>query len=556
MMASSPRLPGRKPERADVVIVGAGVGGALTALTLAQAGLRVVCLEQGGWTRPEDHPHYSPDWDYLRATRWSTAPNIRRRTQDYPIDTVDENPLMWNGVGGSSVVYTATWPRFRPSDFRKGTEHGLQPNWPFSYEDLAPWYETHDALVGVSGFDGDPAIPGRGPFQTPPVAPGPLGSVAGRGFEKLGWHFWPMPCAILGAPFKERPACNNCGSCQSGCPTGALNDYQVSVWPYALAAGAELRAFARVERIETGPDGRATGVVYVDRQTGLRYEQDADVVVVAANGIGTPRLLLLSESAQHPRGLANSSDEVGRNLMHHGLALVEIWAPERTDSHQGIISAVFICEEFAETDPSRGFINGVTLHITRQNGAGYQANGAHSGNAAPWGTAHHDWFRRHFGYGFNVLVVGDDLPIATNRVTLSDTLTDSDGLPAPHITYKLDPNDRRQIDFGIARALDLAEAIGATDTLVNNLTNAAGEYVPPAWHLLGTCRMGTDPDASVVNQWHQSWDVPNLYIIDGSVLPTGGAVNPTSTIGALAMRAAANLRDTFADARAGAQAGE
>ena len=186
MMASSPRLPGRKPERADVVIVGAGVGGALTALTLAQAGLRVVCLEQGGWTRPEDHPHYSPDWDYLRATRWSTAPNIRRRTQDYPIDTVDENPLMWNGVGGSSVVYTATWPRFRPSDFRKGTEHGLQPNWPFSYEDLAPWYETHDALVGVSGFDGDPAIPGRGPFQTPPVAPGPLGSVAGRGFEKLG----------------------------------------------------------------------------------------------------------------------------------------------------------------------------------------------------------------------------------------------------------------------------------------------------------------------------------------------------------------------------------
>ncbi len=553
-MASSPRLPGRKPERVDVVIVGAGVGGALTALTLAQAGLNVVCLEQGGWTRPEDHPHYSPDWDYQRATRWSTAPNIRRRTQDYPIDTRDENPLMWNGVGGSSVVYTATWPRFRPSDFRKGAEHGLQPDWPFTYEDLAPWYDTHDALVGVSGLAGDPAIPERGPFQTPPVSPGPLGTVSGRGFEKLGWHFWPMPCAILGAPYKGRPACNNCGSCQSGCPTGALNDYSITVWPQAIAAGADLRTFARVERIETGPDGRATGVVYVDRQTGLRFQQDADVVVVAANGVGTSRLLLLSENAQHPHGLANSSDQVGRNLMHHGLALVEIWSPERTDSHQGIISAVYICEEFAETDPTRGFINGVTLHITRQNGAGYQANGAHSGNAAPWGTAHHEWFRRHFGFGFNVLVVGDDLPIATNRVTLSDTLTDTDGLPAPHLTYKLDPNDRRQIDFGIARALDLAEAIGATDTRVNDLTNASGEYTPPAWHLMGTCRMGTDPEASVVNQWHQSWDVPNLYIIDGSVLPTGGAVNPTSTIGALAMRAAADLRDTFADARAGVRA--
>ena len=553
-MASSPRLPGRKPERADVVIVGAGVGGALTALTLAQAGLKVVCLEQGGWTRPEDHPHYSPDWEYQRATRWSTAPNIRRRTQDYPIDTRDENPLMWNGVGGSSVVYTATWPRFRPSDFRKGTEHGLQPNWPFAYEDLAPWYDTHDALVGISGWDGDPAIPARGPFQTPPVAPGPLGTVVARGFETLGWHYWPMPCAILGAPFKGRHACNNCGNCQNGCPTGALNDYQVSVWPYALAAGVELRTFARVERIETGPAGRASGVVYVDRQTGLRYQQDADVVVVAANGVGTPRLLLMSENARHPRGLANSSDQVGRNLMHHGLVLVEIWSPERTDSHQGIISAVYICEEFAETDPSRGFINGITLHITRQNGAGYQANGAHSGNAAPWGPTHHDWFRRHFGFGFNVLVVGDDLPVATNRVTLSTTEVDSDGLPAPRITYKLDPNDRRQIDFGIDRARDLARAIGATDIRVNNLTNAAGEYAPPAWHLLGTCRMGTDPEASVVNQWHQSWDVPNLYIIDGSVLPTGGAVNPTSTIGALAMRAAANLRDAFADARAGVRA--
>jgi choline dehydrogenase-like flavoprotein len=552
-MASSPRLPGRKPERADVVIVGAGVGGALTALTLAQAGLKVVCLEQGGWTRPEDHPHYSPDWEYQRATRWNTAPNIRRRTQDYPIDTRDENPLMWNGVGGSSVVYTATWPRFRPSDFRKGTEHGLQPDWPITYEDLAPWYDQHDALVGVSGLLGDPAIPPRGPFQTKPLPQGPLGEISARGFEKLGWHFWPMPVAILAEEFKGRPACNNCGNCQNGCPTGAMNDYSVSVWPQAIAAGTDLRPYSRVERIETGPDGRATGVVYVDRQTGLRYQQDADVVVVAANGVGTPRLLLLSESAQHPHGLANSSDQVGRNLMHHGLALVEIWTPERTDSHQGIISALFICEEFAETDPSRGFVNGVTLHITRNNGAGYQANGSHSGNVAPWGAGHHEWFRRHFGHVFNVLVVGDDLPIATNRVTLSTTETDSDGLPAPHITYKLDPNDRRLMDFGIDRALDLARAVDATDVKVNAFTDADGNYAPPAWHLLGTCRMGSDPESSVVNQWHQSWDVPNLFIIDGSVLPTGGAVNPTSTIGALAMRAATNLRDRFADVRAGAR---
>ncbi len=542
---------GRKPERADVVIVGAGVGGALASLTLARADLRVVCLDQGGWTRPEDHPHYSPDWEWQRATRWSTAPNVRRRTQDYPIDTVDEMTLMWNGIGGSSTVYTATWPRFRPSDFRKGTEHGLQPDWPFTYEDLAPWYEMHDQMVGVSGLLGDPAIPQRGPFQTRPLPPGPLGGVVARGFEKLGWHWWPMPCAILAEPFNGRPACNNCGNCQSGCPTGAHNDYQITVWPHAIAAGTELRPYSRVERIETGPDGRATGVVYVDRQTGLRYQQDADVVVVAANGVGTPRLLFLSESARFPNGLANSSDQVGRNLMHHGLAIIEIWTRERTDAHQGIISAVFISEEFAETDPARGFINGLTMHITRMNGAGYQSNGSHSGNVAPWGQAHHAWFREHFAHGFNVLIVGDDLPIADNRVTLSQTLRDDSGLPAPTITYKLDPNDRRMMDFGIERARDLARAVDAFDVKVNAFTDAEGNYRPPAWHLLGTCRLGHDPATSVLNQWQQSWDVPNLFIMDGSVLPTGAAVNPTSTIGALTLRAANHLRDHFAEVKRG-----
>ncbi len=328
---------------------------------------------------------------------------------------------------------------------------------------------------------------------------------------------------------------------------------QISVWPQAIAAGAELRPFSRVERIETGADGRATGVVYVDRQTGLRYQQDADVVILAANGVGTPRLLLLSESARFPNGLANSSDQVGRNLMHHGLAIIEIWTRERTDAHQGIISAVFISEEFAETDPARGFVNGFTMHITRMNGAGYQANGSHSGNVAPWGPAHHAWFREHFGHGFNVLIVGDDLPIADNRVTLSETLRDDSGLPAPKITYKLDPNDRRMMDFGIDRAKDLARAVDAFDVKVNAFTDAEGNYRPPAWHLLGTCRLGDDPATSVVNQWQQSWDVPNLFIMDGSVLPTGGAVNPTSTIGALTLRAATHLRDHFAEVRRGAR---
>jgi 2-methyl-1,2-propanediol dehydrogenase len=542
---------GTKPDRADAVIVGAGVGGALASLVLARAGLRVVCLEQGGWTRPEDHPHASPDWEWQRATRWSTAPNVRRLPQDYPVDSSDELTLMWNGVGGSTTVYTATWPRFRPSDFRKGTEHGLQPDWPFAYEDLAPWYERHDQLAGVSGLLGDRAMPERGPFQTRPLPPGPLGRVVSRGFERLGWHWWPMPCAIIAEEYDGRLVCNNCGACQSGCPRGSLNDVSLTIWPKAIAAGAELRPYSRVERIETDERDRASGAVYVDRLTGIRSMQEADVVIVAANGVGTPRLLLLSESNRFPRGLANSSDQVGRNLMHHGLAIVEAWTQERTDPHQGVISATFISEEFAESDPARGFVNGFTMHIVRLNGAGFQANGSHSGNVAPWGAAHHAWFREHFGYGFGMLLVGDDLPIAENRVTLSETATDSNGIRAPKISYKLDPNDRRMMDFAIDRAKDLAAAVDAFDVKVNDFTQPGLGYAPPAWHLLGTCRMGSDPAQSVVNPWGQSWDVSNLFIMDGSVLPTGSAVNPTSTIGALTLRAATHLRDRFGDVRGG-----
>jgi choline dehydrogenase-like flavoprotein len=533
---------------ADVLIIGAGAAGGLIAKTLAESGLNVVCLDQGPWVTPREKPHASPDWEWQRATRWSTAVNTRKLPSDYPIDTTSENTLMWNGVGGSTLVYTAVWPRFRPSDFRKGTEHGLAPDWPITYEDLAPWYDASDALIGVGGYEGNPAIPARGPFTTPPPAHGALGVRAGKALDRLGWHRWAMPQGIISEPFDGRPGCNNCGACQSGCPTGALHDVSLTLWPKAIAAGARLIPNARVEQIETR-DGRATGAVYIDRMTGVRQRQEADLVVLCGNGIGTARLLLLSASGRQPNGLANSSDQVGRNLMHHTLSIVEAWVDEPLESHMGVICGSHICEEFAETDPARGFVNGLTLHIVRINGAGYQAMGSHSRNRAPWGAGHHRWFRDHFSRGFGILVVGDDLPQASNRVTLSERVKDSSGLPAAHINYRLHENDERLSRFGIDRAVEIAKAADAFDIKVNPFRTPEGDYKPPAWHLLGTARMGADPSTSVVNRWHQTWDVPNLYIVDGSSMPSGAAVNPTSTISALALRAARNIAANFATLR-------
>jgi choline dehydrogenase-like flavoprotein len=534
----------------DVLVIGSGMGGAAATKVLAEAGLKVVCLEQGRWPQEYGHPHNSPDWEWQRTHgRWHTAPNVRRAPEDYPIESRDEEPLMWNGVGGSTVHFTATWPRYRPSDFVKGREHGFSPDWPLTYESLEPFYEINDRDVGTSGYAGDPGRPPRTGFGTPPLSPNPYGKVVAKGLEKLGWHWWMMDMAVISQDHDGRKACNYCGNCQSGCNRGSLADVSVTHWPKSIRAGAELRTNARVEKIETDASGRATGAVYIDMRTGARYFQAADVVILAANGIGTPRLLFLSENAQFPHGLANQSGLVGKNLMHHGLALVEMWVEPITNTYQNVVSAAYIIEEFAETDVTRGFLNGVTLHVVRMNGAGYQAAGSHTGNVAPWGAGHHEWFKRHFAHGVCILVVGEDLPLEENRVTLSDTLRDSSGLPAPKVEYRLHPNDRKIVDFGIDRALDLSKALGAFETKVNRFLNPEGRYAPGAWHLLGTCRMGNDPQTSVVNRWQQAWDVPNLYIMDGSPMVTSAAVNPTSTIGAMTVRAASYLRDHFANAR-------
>jgi choline dehydrogenase-like flavoprotein len=537
-----------QPDHADVLVIGAGASGVILSLVLAERGLKVICLDQGGWTMPADHPHYSGDFQWQRENRWNPEPSVRRADADYPVETTLSHALMWNGVGGSTNIFGALWPRYRPSDFRKGVEHGLAPNWPFTYEDLAPYYDASDHLVGVSGLAGDLAMPSRPAYPCGPLPMRACGRAIAQGFEKLGWHWWPMPAAVISEDYDGRPACNGCGNCVSGCPRGSMAKMSLSLWPRAIAAGAVLRPNSRVEQIETDAAGRATGAVYIDRSTGERGRQTADIVVLASNGVGSPRLLLLSKSARFPNGLANGNDVVGRYLMHHTLVAAAICLDEPIHSHIGNAGAV-ISSEFAETDPARGFVNGFNFNVTRGGTAAAVAVGSFSNQAAPWGVDHHPWFRRHFGHGFGAFAIGDDLPQATNRITLSETETDSSGLPAAKLHYAPHENDWKMMRFAVERLRDLAAAVGAFDCAVNTYCEPDGTYRTPAWHLLGTCRMGDDPETSVTNKWHQCWEVPNLYVVDGSSVPTGGVVNPTSTVCALALRAARHIAGEFAELR-------
>ena len=216
-----------RPEHADVLVIGSGASGALASLVLGQAGLKVICLEQGSWTAPEDHPHFSADWEWQRQIAWNPNNNYRAARSDFPVEGATSNILMWNAVGGSTNIYTALWPRYRPSDFRKGTEHGLAPDWPITYEDLAPFYDAIDRIVGTSGLAGDLALPPRPDYPTPPLPLRPVGRRLAQGFDRLGWHWWPIPSGVVSEEYDGRPGCTGCAGCVSGCPIGAMSKFSL-----------------------------------------------------------------------------------------------------------------------------------------------------------------------------------------------------------------------------------------------------------------------------------------------------------------------------------------
>jgi choline dehydrogenase-like flavoprotein len=426
---------------------------------------------------------------------------------------------MWSGVGGSTITWAAHFPRLHPSDFRVRTLDGVADDWPFTYEDLEPYYDLNDGECGVSGLAGDPAYPVKPERVMPPVALGRMGMAAARGFDKLGWHWWPVDAAINSREHAGRAACNHCGPCLIGCVNGAKASTDLTYWPKALANGVALRTYCIVQRVEIEA-GRAAGVSYRDAQ-GRELFQPAGCVVIACNGIGTPRLLLAS-------GL--QSPTLGRNLMFHGAAYARGIFHEELDGPVGPVGCALYSHEFYETDESRGFKRGVHLQVTRENAPLLQA----ARLDRPWGEEAHRLVREEFGRSIAVLVCNEDLPEPHNRVTLTEKF-EADGLPGVKLDYRVSEQTRRALDFGLDRAEEMLRAAGAWRTVRVPLGPLTG------WHLLGTARMGSDPARSVVDASGRVHGVDGLMVADGSVFPTVGAVNPGSTIGAVALKFADDL---------------
>lgn len=520
----------------DVLIIGAGASGAAFAWSMADTKMNILCLEQGDWVKSDDYPGIGHDWETRQFGDFGLSPNQRGRSEDYPVND-GESPIqasMFNAVGGSTVLYAAHFPRLHPSDFKVRTLDGVADDWPIDYATLEPYWAENDRMMGVAGLAGDPAYPPKD-VPLPPVPLGKLGETIAGGFNAKGWHWWPSDSAIATREYNGRAPCINLGPCITGCAQGAKASTDLTYWPEAERRGVELRTNCRVREICVDENGMADGVIYFD-ENGVEHRQRAEIVVLACNGVGTPRLLLNSRSKAFPDGLANRSGLVGRNLMFHPYAMVLGVFEDQLLGYQGPSGCGLWSHEFYETDPARDFVRGFSFELMRGVGPITTALWGLANGVVGWGEGHREGYDALYDRIGGMLAICEDLPELHNRVTLDPDRVDGNGIPAPKISYRLSENSRSMLDFGIARATEVLEAAGAKRVVSESPMAMAG------WHLMGTARMGTDPENSVVNEWGRSHDVRNLFVIDGSIFVTSGGVNPCNTIQALALYIADRIK--------------
>jgi choline dehydrogenase-like flavoprotein len=411
-------------------------------------------------------------------------------------------------------------------------------DWPISYEELEPYYTQAEWEMGISGqrVDSPFVAPMSKDYPVPPVPLKASGALFNIAAAKLGLTVVPGPLAIITQPYMGRAACVNCGMCSGfGCHVRARSSSAVTVLPMAVETGnCEIRANSYVREISVDDSGRVTGVTYFNAQK-EEVVQKAKAVVLSANAGESARLLLLSTSAQFPDGLANSSGVVGRYLMLGGGAGASGLFAHPLNDYKGVVSGTGILD-YVPSDPKRGFYGGGRLTSRGYDTPiSYGLRGLSPG-APRWGAGYKQALRDEARHKMSISSFVTQLPLETNRVDLDPDMKDEWGLPAMRITSTSHPDDIKAMEFFRQKSIEILEAAGAKQVWAGSVRDSRGGA-----HNRGTCRMGNDPRTSVVDRFHRAHDVPNLFIVDGSNLVTGGRNHPTMTIQALAFRAADHL---------------
>jgi choline dehydrogenase-like flavoprotein len=535
-------------ETVDFVIIGSGAAGGVLAKELSGKGFEVVVLEQGPWRQSADFRHDElGNWflgDMLAGGR-DDPQTFRRTAEDEATTRLGGPPplLYAKGVGGSSVHFTANYWRFHPIDFRERSLWGpvagaSLADWPITYEELEPYYTKVDWEIGVSGVPGPFDPPRSRPYPMPPLPVKSSGVIFERAARKLGWHPQPAPMAILSRPHDERAPCMHCGYCMMyGCEFGAKSSTLVTMIPRAMATGrCEIRPESTAFRVETDAAGRASGVLYFDRD-GREHRQAARAVVLAANGAETARLLLMSDSALFPQGLANSSGKVGKHLMFNGQTAVMGRFPRPLNEYKSV-QVTRILHDFYDADPERGFYGGGGIDARLSEGPLLFSLFGLPEDAPRWGPEYKRMIREYYTHSVEIAGHTTSLAVEANSVSLDPTSKDRWGRPALRTTYRDHPDDMATMRFFRDRSREILEAAGAERIWAWEVSESA-----LGAHLLGTCRMGDDPRDSVVDRDHRAHDVPNLFLCDGGSFVTSGRGQPTMTIQALAFRAADRIEE-------------
>ena len=499
-------------EEVDFAIVGTGAGGGTLAYKLAIAGFRVVAFDAGPFWRPLED--FASDEEEQQKLYWSDE---RITGGDDPIELGSNNS--GKGVGGSTVHFTMLTLRARPEWFKSRTQLGYGVDWPVNATEMTRYYREAEEMLQVAGPLSYPWDPSRPRYPRRAHELNAPAAVLARGCNRMGIPWSPTPIATLSSPRDLAHPCVYRGFCVIGCSTNAKQSVLVTWIPRAIEAGAEVRDLATVGRIEVSPGGRATGVHY--HRSGRWRFQRARHVVVAGYSIETPRLLLNSACPQFPDGLANRSGMVGKCLMVHANNGVFGEMEEEIRWYKGPPSLA-ITEHWNYTDVGKDFHGGYLFGSQGpliQDWAQTLAT-----TTGVWGMRLRDQMTR-YNHMAGFKMVGEVEPQERNRVELDDEV-DALGLKIPRVTFGYSENDKRLIAHAVRFMRDTLEAADGRNLMVQEDTA----------HLMGGCRMGFSPSDSVTDGDGRTWDIPNLWICDGSLFPTGTGVNPSLTIMAVACR--------------------
>ena len=554
------------PKTFDAIVVGSGISGGWAAKELCERGLRTLVLEAGRPIDPaRDYVEHVPPWEVrfrgkgdrkalerdqpiqkhcYACNEYSGKFFVNDRDNPYTFDP--GKPFHWirgRQVGGRSIMWGRQVYRWSDLDFEANAKDGFGVDWPIRYVDIAPWYDYVEQTIGVSGAKLGLAQLPDGKF----LPPMPLNCAEQAVQEAVARRFGAERvvtigrCAVITVPHGGRAACHYCGPCERGCITRSYFSSGGVTLPLAQATGRlTLRPYSVVHSVVYDQKtDRAVGVRVIDAQTREALEFRARVIFLCASALESTRILLNSATPRFPTGLANSSGELGKNLMDHcmgGGARGTIPGMEDRTDHGRRPNGIYVPR----------FRNVATAHPDFLRGYGFQGGAGREGwsrgeNLPGFGAEFKRALRTPAPWRFSFYGFGECLPRPTNYVELDPETKDAWGIPALRIRGEWSDNERKLLKDMAVAAAEMLEAAGAKDIEPIAEDNAPGLTI----HEMGTARMGRDPKTSVLNAWNQCHDVKNVFVTDGACMTSSACQNPSITYMALTARAAAYAVDAL-----------